>query len=284
MNPYPKGDPRYVETFDESLASYKATTLDATKAFYGGFYGASTAELAVVGDFDDAAAAKQAADLFGSWKSPARFERVAQPYKDVASENKALETPDKANAFFIAGQNLPLGDEDPDYPALVLGNYMLGGGFLNSRLAVRIRQKDGLSYGVGSQFQASPLDKAGTFTAFAIYAPQNEARLEAAFKEEIARVLKDGFEAKEIAEAKSGWLQSRQVSRAQDAPLARTLATDLYIKRTLAWDAALEKKVEALTGEQILAAMRKYLDPAKMTIVKAGDFAKGGAAAPAPKP
>jgi len=285
MNPYPKGDPRYVETFDESLASYKATTLDATKAFYGGFYGASTAELAVVGDFDEAAAAKQAAELFGSWKSPARFERVAQPYQDVASENKALETPDKANAFFIAGQNLPLGDEDPDYPALVLGNYMLGGGFLNSRLAVRIRQKDGLSYGVGSQFQASPLDKAGTFTAFAIYAPQNEAKLEAAFKEEIARVLKDGFEAKEIAEAKSGWLQSRQVSRAQDAPLARTLATDLYIKRTLAWDAALEKKVEALTGEQILAAMRKYLDPAKMSIVKAGDFAKGGAAAaPAGKP
>jgi len=94
-------------------------------------------------------------------------------------------------------------------------------------------------------------------------------------------MLKDGFEAKEIAEAKSGWLQSRQVSRAQDAALSRTLATDLYIKRTLAWDAALEKKVEALTGEQILAAMRKYLDLSKMTIIKAGDFAKNAGAAPA---
>jgi len=112
-----------------------------------------------------------------------------------------------------------------------------------------------------------------------------EARLEAAFKEEIARVLKDRFEAKEIAEAKSGWLQSRQVNRAQDAALARTLATDLYIQRTLSWDAAMEKKVEALTAEQILAAMRKYLDPARMTIVKAGDFAKPApAAAPAAKP
>ena len=79
---------------------------------------------------------------------------MPQPYQDVAPSNKALETPDKANAFFIAGQNLTLRDDDPDYPALVLGNYMLGGGFLNSRLAVRIRQKDGLSYGVGSQFQA----------------------------------------------------------------------------------------------------------------------------------
>ena len=146
----------------------------------------------------------------------------------MAAENRSLETPDKANAFFIAGQNLKLRDDDPDYPALVLGNYMLGGGFLNSRLAVRIRQKDGLSYGVGSQLQASPLDPSGSFTTFAIYAPQNEAKLEAAFKEEIARMLKDGFEAKEITEAKSGWLQSRQVgaragsgarANARDRPL-----------------------------------------------------------------
>ncbi|HTY42357.1 MAG TPA: pitrilysin family protein, partial [Thermoanaerobaculia bacterium] len=198
VNPYPKGDPRYVETFDESLAAYKGVTLDQAKKFYADFYGASNGELAIVGDFDEAAVARLAADLFGGWKSPARFERVPQVYTAVAPENQSLETPDKANAFFIAGQNLPIRDEDPDYPALVLGNYMLGGGFLNSRLAVRIRQKDGLSYGVGSRIQASPLDPVGSFTASAIYAPQNEARLEAAFKEEVARVLKDGFEPKEI--------------------------------------------------------------------------------------
>jgi zinc protease len=278
MNPYPKGDVRYTETFDESLAAYKAATLDDAKKFYADFYGASTGELAVVGDFDEAAVGKLAAELFGNWKSPAKFERVPQTYTDAKAENQSLETPDKANAFFIAGQNLPLKDEDPDYPGLVLGNYMFGGGFLNSRLAVRIRQKDGLSYGVGSQLQASALDPVGSFTTFAIYAPQNEAKLEAAFQEEAARMLKDGFDVKEISEAKSGWLQSRQVSRAQDAQLARTLATDLYIQRTLAWDAALEKKVEGLTADQILAAMRKYLDPAKMTIVKAGDFAKGASA------
>ena len=127
---------------------------------------------------------------------------------------------------------------------------MLGGGFLNSRLATRIRQKDGLSYGVGSQLTASPLDKSGAFTTFAIYAPQNSAKLEAAMHEEVARVLKDGYEEKEIAEAKSGWLQTRQVSRAQDPPLARTLAVDLYLGRTLAWDAELEKRVGALTARR----------------------------------
>jgi zinc protease len=179
--------------------------------------------------------------------------------------------------------NLNVRDDDPDYPALVLGNYMLGGGFLNSRLASRIRQKEGLSYGVGSQFQASALDKSGSFTAFAIYAPENAAKLEAAFREEIARVLKDGFEAKELEEARSGWLQSRQVSRAQDAALARLLAQDLFLSRTLAWDVDLEKKVQALMPAEIAAALRRHISPEKITVIKAGDFAKAGAPAPRSK-
>ncbi|MEP6994272.1 MAG: pitrilysin family protein, partial [Acidobacteriota bacterium] len=282
MDPYPKGDVRYTETFDESLASYKDATLEQARKFYGDFYGASNGELAVVGDFDPVEISRLAGELFGTWKSPHPFTRIPQPFHDVAAETQTLQTPDKTNAFFVAGQNLPIGDEDPDFPALVLGNYMLGGGFLNSRLAMRVRQKEGLSYGVGSSFSASPLDKSGAFSARAIYAPQNQAKLEAAVKEEIARVLKDGFEAREIAEAKSGWLQSRQVGRAQDPALSGRLATYLFLKRTFAWDAKLEERVASLTGDQILTAMRKYLDPSKMTIVKAGDFAKGtSAGAPA---
>ena len=283
QNPYPKGDVRYVTTPEEELADVKAARLEDVKKFYADFYGASTGEIAIVGDIDAKETAKLAQDLFGNWKSPRAFARVPSVFHDVAPAHESFEAPDKANAFFIAGMNLALRDDDPDYPALVLGNYMFGGGFLNSRLATRIRQKEGLSYGVGSQFQAAALDKAGSFGVFAIYAPQNAAKLEAAFKEEIARVLKDGFEDKEVEEARSGWLQSRQVSRAQDAALARLLAQDLYLSRTLAWDAEMEKKVTALTPDQIVSAFRRHIDPAKITIVKAGDFAKTGAPAPQAK-
>jgi zinc protease len=244
------------------------------KKFYADFYGAANGELAVVGDFDDKEVTKLAADLFGGWKSPAPYARLESVYKDITPVNQSFETPDKANAFFIAGVNLPLRDDDPDYPALVLGNYMLGGGFLNSRLATRIRQKEGLSYGVGSRISASSLDKSGSFTANAIYAPENAAKLEAAFKDEIARMLKEGFTAEEIQAAKTGWLQSREVSRANDNELVGKLGSQLYLKRTLAWDAEFEKKIAALTPEQITAALRKHLDPSKITIIKAGDFKK----------
>jgi zinc protease len=151
---------------------------------------------------------------------------------------------------------------------------MFGGGFLSSRLAARIRQKEGLSYGVGSGITVSSLDQFGRFTANAIYAPQNADKLEAAFKDEVARMLKDGFTAAEVEAAKSGWLQSQQVSRAQDNELAGRLNNYLFIGRTLQWDAQLEEKIRALTPEQINAAMRKYIDPSKITIIKAGDFKK----------
>ena len=104
------------------------------------------------------------------------------------------------------------------------------------------------------------------------------AKLEAAFQEEIARVLKDGFEAQEIEEAKSGWLQGRQVTRAQDSQLVRTLSSYLFLQRTLAFDTDVEKKVQALTAGEIVAALRRHVDPRKISIFKAGDFAKVAAA------
>jgi zinc protease len=278
LSPYPKGDVRYVTTSEEDVADVTAATLEQSRQFYKDFYGASNAMLTVVGDFDPKEVSALATQLFGDWKSPKPYTRVPSLYKDVAAANQTLPAPDKANAFFVAGFNLSLRDDSPDYPALVLGNYMLGGGFLNSRIASRLRQKEGLSYGAGSSVQVSSLDQWGRFTATAIYAPQNVERLETAFKEELSRMLKDGFTVEEVAAAKSGYLQSRQVSRAQDNELAGRLNNYLFLGRTLAWDEELERKIAVLTPEQINAAMRKYIDPSRLVIVKSGDFAKNAVA------
>ena len=272
FNIFPKGDPRYVASFEEQLAELSSATLDDVKRFHQAFYGASNAELALVGDFDAKEIATLASELLGDWKSPGKFERLAKSYRDIAPIDQSIETPDKANAFFVAGEALKLRDDDPDYPALTLGNYMLGGGFLNSRLATRIRQKEGLSYTVGSQLSADALDESGTFTGYAIYAPQNRDKLEVAFKGEIARALKDGFTAEEVAAAKAGFLQSRQLARAQDGAVAATLVSNLFIGRTYQWSAEFERKIAALTPRAVLEAMDRHIDPSRLSFVKAGDF------------
>ena len=279
LKPWPKGHPMYVDTHEESIEEIKAATLDEAKKFYKDFYGANFAQMAVVGDFDAAAVKQLVADRLASWKSPAPYVRIPIPYRDIEQKVVSLETPDKANAFFMAGANLKLRDDDPDYPALLLANYLLGSAPLNSRLATRLRQKDGLSYGTASFLSASVFDKEGSFGAFAIYAPENVSRLEKGFAEEVERALKDGFTAEEVSQGKAAWLQSRQVTRAQDQAVARTLTAYLYYDRTYNWDAELEKKVSALSAQEVSDALKRHLDAKKISMVKAGDFAKKKAAA-----
>ncbi|MBA2620558.1 MAG: insulinase family protein [Acidobacteria bacterium] len=274
FNRYPKGDVRNSRTLDEQIAAAKALTLDDVKAFYKDFYGASNAELAIVGDFDPNEIAPLTKELFADWTSPRPFQRIAFQHFDVPAINKTFEAPDKANAFFIARLNVKMRDDNPDYPAMALGNYIIGGGFLNSRLATRIRQKEGLSYGVFSGFNVGALDEVASFSANAIYAPENAEKLEAAFKDELNKVITTGFTSEEIEAAKTGWLQQRQLSRAQDAYVASALTTLMFQNKNYFTSEKLEKDVLALTPAQINAAMKKYLTPENITIVKAGDFAK----------
>jgi zinc protease len=274
FNRYPKGDIRYSGSLDEDIATLNAVTIADVRKFHKDFYGASNADLSIVGDFDVATISELIGSEFGSWTSPARYERVAGEFFDIAPVNLTFETPDKQNALFLARLNIAMRDDDPDFAAFTLGNFILGGGFLNSRLATRIRQNEGLSYGVGSNFSASPLDKSGTFIANAIYAPVNVDKLEAAFRDEIMKAVTTGFTAEEVEAAKAGWLLGRQRARGTDAALAGTLESYLFLGRTFAWDEAIEKKVGSLTVDQVNAAMRKHLNPEKISTFKAGDFAK----------
>jgi zinc protease len=274
LSPYPQGHIRYVATLDESLERIKSTTLDDVKKFYRDFFGVGSAEMAFVGDFEPNEVTKLVTELFGNWKSPAKYERVPKLYKSVSGRTQSHSTPDKENAVFYAGMNLELRDDDPNYPGLVLGNYILGGGFLNSRLVTRIRQKEGLSYGVGSDVSADSLDKVGSFTGSAICAPQNEPRVAKDFEEEVSLALSKGFTEEEVSAAKSGYLQSRQVGRSDDENLARALTDHLYVGRDFHWDEQYESRVQSLTPQQIAESVRQFIDPKKIVVVAAGDFAK----------
>jgi zinc protease len=263
--PYPKGHPMYPESVDESIASTKAVTVDDVKNFYTEFVGASYGDIAVVGDFSKDSVTALAKELFGAWKSPKPFSRLVRKYFDVPQSNDKIETPDKANAFYWAAQNVKVRDDSKDYAALVMANYIFGADALSSRLAVRIRQKDGLSYAVQSGFGAQSLDSAGVFQEIAIYNPENVARLETAFGEELDRVLKDGFTQDELDKARQGWLQQNLQTRSSDAALASKFTAQVTTGRTMAFDANFEKMVSALTLADVNAAMKKYINPTKIS-------------------
>ncbi len=275
VSPYPKGDPRYYPTFDEEIDNYKKLTLADVKKFYADFYGASNAELAVVGDFDPAEVQKLITELFGSWKSPRPFQQVTREWTKLETVNRSMETPDKANAIFLAIATLPLDDDDPDYPALFIANTILGSG-PESRLFGRIRGKDGLSYQVMSQLAVPTNEKFSQLIALAACNPQNILKVEADFKDEIAKMLATGFTADELAAAKKTYFQDQQVARSQDRNLAGELASNAQYGRTMAHDAAIDAKIAALTPADVSAALKRRLDPSAISIFKAGDLKKAG--------
>jgi len=276
LNPYPRGDVRYVSTAEETIEDLKKVTLDEVRAFHKNFYGASEGEIAISGQFTAPETAKLATELFGSWKSPGTYARVTNMYKKIEPIEKKIETPDKQNAFFMTGETLKMNDEDPDYPAMVLADYIFGDNSLGTRLSRRIRDKEGLSYGVQSNFGAPTKDDGGTFLAVAISNPTNTPKVEASFRDELAKTLKEGFTAEEVEAAKKAWLQARSIARSEDGNLVGLLAARQRFDRTLKYDEAMDAKVSALTAEQISAAFRKHIDPANLTFVRAGDFKKAG--------
>jgi zinc protease len=275
LNPYPTEDPRHVGTPDEQIANLKKVTLDDVKKFHEQFYGASSGEIVVCGQFDPAKIEKLANELFGNWKSAASYVRLSDHYRKVDAIDRKIETPDKQNALFLAGMPLKMTDDDPDFPAMVMADYMFGGSGA-SRLFKRVRDKEGLSYGIGSQFNAPAKDDGGGFSVYAISAPQNTPKVETSIKDELARTLKEGFNAEELSAAKKAWLDEQLVGRAQDQRLLAELRENERYGRTMKWDEALEAKISALTPDQVNAAFRKYVSPADLSFVKGGDFKKAG--------
>jgi len=270
---YGKDHVFYTPTFDEQIERYKTATVEQAKGFWASFYGAEGGTIAIVGDFDPDEIVPVLEEAFGDWEAKEDYARVDRPYVEVPAKIVDIETPDKTNAVMYAFQRIPMRDDHPDYPAMVIGNYMLGGGFLNSRLATRIRQQDGLSYGVGSQFNANAIDEVGTFNGYAIFAPENGDKVVAAFKEEVAKVLKDGFTDEEVDAAKRGWLDAVQRQRSSDSTVASILNSNLFLDCDMSFIAKREAAVAALTAEEINAAFKRHVDLDKMSIFRGGDFA-----------
>jgi len=292
FDPWPADHPLAFRSLDAQIAEWKALRRQDLVAFHHDFYGTAQGEIAIVGDFDPVAVKAQLQALFASWKSPTPYVAISTHYTAVAAESQRLETPDKANAVVAARANLPLNDTDPDYPALMVANHVLGAGTLASRLGKRLRETEGLTYGVSSSLtaDASPdgKDDAGSLFIQAIAAPQNVDRLIAGLREEVARLVREGITAAELQDAVNAMLTQRAQARAGDDVVADILARNLYLGRTMAWSAAIDARLRALTVAQVNEALRANLKPEAVSVIKAGDFAKVAAgaagAAPASKP
>lgn len=276
VRPHPKDDPRYVPTVAEEVERYSNVTVEQVRELYENLLGAQAGEIVVVGDFDVEEVSPAINRMLSDWTTDVRYSRLPDP-SDTALKAETIEisTPDKENAVYVGGLTFPMRDSDPDYPALVIGNFILGGGSLSSRLGNRVRQDEGLSYGVGSGLSAHPIDKRCDFQVVAITAPQNRDKLVDVIREELELLLREGITADELEVAKTGYLQKQQVNRAsRDSSVAELLRNNLFCDRTLQFDIDFENSIRGLTVDQVNSALRKHVDLDRFNTITAGDFSK----------
>jgi zinc protease len=273
VNPYAPDDVRFTSTPAEEIEETNALKLDDVKKLYRDFLGSQAGELAIVGDFDPAQALELTRKSLADWSAAQPYERIPKlVFSDVKGQQLKIVTPDKANAVYAAGEVFALSDADPDYASLVMGNFIFGGSSLSSRLGDRVRQSEGLSYGVASFFGAEALDRRASITLFAIFNPDNAKKVETAMDEELALLLKKGVTADELAKAKTAYLQEQEVGRSNDGHLVSILADTLYDGRTMQYYVDLEKRINAQTPESVHKALVKYIEPKRLVQVIAGDF------------
>jgi zinc protease len=275
LSPYPAADVRYVPTPEENEKRLAEVNLAQVKALYEKQLGAKVGELAIVGDFDPEPALAQVREVLTDWQSAVPVKRIEhQAPGNLPGLKEDIRTPDKANAVFLAGLAFPLKETDADTPALRLGNFIFGGGALSSRLGNRIRQKEGLSYGVRSSLTVGARDPAASFTVNAITNPANIDRVEKAFREELNEFLAGGPSPVELSDAKKAYLEAQKVSRTSDAAIAAQIVGNLQLGRTFAHVRDQEKRIAALTPGDVREVFRKYIDPKRLVIIRAGDFTR----------
>jgi len=274
LAPYDPDHVLYVQSIDEQIDMYRNVSIDEIRDLHDRFLGNHAGEIAIVGDFEPDQVESLGEEQLEDWTVEEPYVRVDRdPHPGIDGSMDVIETPDKANAFYFTSQQYELSDENPEYSALVLGNFILGGGGLSSRLADRVRQQEGLSYGVRSSLSARAKDTRVDFTIYAITNPENREKLLRVIREELDRLLSEGVTEEELAKAKEAYLQRNRVSRADDASLASELLSTIFNERTMEYYAEHEDQIRSATVESVNEALRKYVDPDKLVEAIAGDFA-----------
>ena len=213
---------------------------------------------------------------FGKWNSKASFKEVEPLYFETKEKTETINTPDKTNAMMLAGMNLNISRKNPDYPAVVMANELLGGGaFLSSRIPQRLRENEGMSYGAGSFLNVQYKYNTGNWGMYAMFNPLYKGRLDSALRQEIDKAIKGGFTQDELTKSVSSFMEQDKTSLGDNNNLASLLRAYLVNDRDLKQYSEFEDKVKTLSLDAVNAALRKYFDKSKLVMVYGGDFDKG---------
>ncbi len=258
---YPEGHPER-HYLRGSEADVRAATRSDVMTFYRKHYRPDTTTLAVVGDFDAATITGKLQALFGSWQATGPRPKADLPpipslRPEVVAKPFRLPTSDKAEAIVIMGAR-GVDAHAPDYFAALAANHILGGGeLLNSRLLASLREKQGLTYSVSTEFRSSGGERPW------VLAMQNSPKdVDTAIRgvrTELERMRSTPPTEDELDQARATLVGGILMAMETNSGMADTLCDLELYGLGQEWIGRAVEGIWKVTPNDVLAAARKYL-------------------------
>jgi zinc protease len=269
---FDRSNPYYLHPGDALVQSINSITVEDVRRFHTERYGGRSLILTVCGDVKADEVRGQFEEAFGSFAGPESVDiDVHDPEQQSGVVRDCVLLKDKANVDILIGSAAPLRRASGDYYAAVLANSALGQSTLSSRLGLRVRDLEGLTYGINSRFRAPSL-AAGPWYIGVSVNPQNVEKAINSALNVIRDYIRNGIREDELADEKSSAIGSFKVSLATNGGLARALWNAEFYNLGIDYIDRYPQLIQAVTVEEVNAAIRKYFRPDHLTIVIAGDY------------
>lgn len=265
---FPPGHPNYSPPTKEFLAAVETAKLEDLKTFHTAFYGPAQATLVVVGDVDIGGLKSAIAQEFGEWDGGRTLPDFPKAAGAEQRREQTISMADKPNVTVIVGQATGLKYKDPEALALRVGTAALGQGF-TGRLMANVRDKEGLTYGIRAGLGSDAFAD-GEWQISANFAPQLLEKGMASTKRELEGWYAQGITAAELERVKSNLIGTFKVGLATTDGLSSALLNAVHRGYDVTWLDEYPKRVAALALPEVNAAIKKHLQPEKMTVIKAG--------------
>ncbi len=256
----------YAKPTEGTMESVKAITLEDITAFYKKHYVAKNAMIAMVGAVDREQAEKIAEDLMANLAEGEKAEPLA-PVEDLDEANTIFIEHPSAQTHILVGQpGVKRGD--PDYFPLYVGNHILGGGGMVSRLFEEVREKRGLSYSAYSYF--SPMRFEGPFIAGLQTKTEQVDEALSVLMENINKFIEEGPTENELVASKKNITGGYPLRIDSNSKILGYVVVIAYYGLPLDYLETFNDKVNAVTIEQIKDAFKRRVTPDKLVTVMVG--------------
>ncbi len=265
---YQPGSPNYTPPTEAFLAAVKTATIADLRAFHAKYYGPAALTIVAVGDIDVPGLQTEIAKAFSGWTGGTAMPTYPKPAPADTDRDQSVFMPEKPSVTVILGQPSGLKYTDPDSIPLRVGTAILGSGF-TGRLMATVRDKEGLTYGIGSRVGNDAFAE-GDWRINANFAPALLEKGLASTRRELKQWYDQGVTAAELARTKTNLTGSYKVGLATTDGIAGMILATVNRGYDLTWLDEYPKKIDAVTLDEVNAAIKKHLNPDDMILVKAG--------------